>query len=118
MHGARSEQNGWFVQFKSCTEGWNLLITINIVDRRSKEAIQTYSLTWGTASVRVEKGKWIILHLEHEKKRGVVWGAEGEIVKEGRKRDRWAATLEGDAPLVFGSRLQFAVNNSHYQLNS
>lgn len=66
----------------------NLLIIINIVDRRSKKANQTFSLTWGIASVRTVKGKWIILHLEHGKKKGGVGGRGRD--RQGEKRDTWA----------------------------
>lgn len=57
-------------------------------EQRSKEANQAFSPTRGTASVRVVKGKWIILHLEHggEKKK-CGFGGEGEIAKKRRRRD-------------------------------
>lgn len=55
-------------------------------EQRSKEANQAFGLTRGTASVRVVRGKWIILHLEHGKKKGWIWGQKES--SQGEKEER------------------------------
>lgn len=54
--------------------------------QRSKQANQAFSLTRGTVSVRVVRGKWIILHLEHGKEKGG-FGGRGRD-SQGEKDER------------------------------